>query len=89
MGNKTFGNIKYDLKVIFFGNIPRMVKRNIENNTEITLLNNDYYFFRKYKWYMYLRLNNHEITNLNDIKYIIENKPPSTANPPIIFKKMS
>ena len=38
---------------------------------------------------MYLRLNNHEITNLNDIKYIIENKPPSTANPPIIFKKMS
>ena len=87
MGNKTFGNIKYDLKVLFFGNIPREIKRNIENNTEIRLLNNNYYFFEKYKWYLYLRLNNHEITNTNDIKYIIENKPPSTVNPSIIFKK--
>ena len=87
MGNNTFGKIKYDLKVIFYGNIPREVKRNIENNTEMRLINNDYYFFEKYKWYLYLRLNNHEIINVNDIQFIIKNKLPSTVNPPKFFKK--
>lgn len=36
---------------------------------------------------MYLRLNNQRITNINNIEYIINNKPPSTINPPIVFKK--
>ena len=36
---------------------------------------------------MYLRLNNQRITTINNIDYIIKNKPPNRINPPIIFEK--
>ena len=80
-------NIKYDLKVIFYGNIPQRIMRDIEHNTEIFLINNEYFFLRKYKWYMYLRLNNQRINTIDNINYIINNKPPSEINPPIVFQK--
>ena len=80
-------NIKYDLKVIFYGNIPQNISQDIRQNTEISNINNEYFLLRKYEWYMYLRLNNQRITSINNIDYIIKNKPPSRINPPIVFQK--
>ena len=85
MGNSNSTNIKYDLKVIFYGNTPRSIIRDIEQNDEYTLVQNEYYFLNKYKWYMYLKLNNQPISSIDNIDFIIKNKVPS--NPPITFKK--
>ena len=79
--------IKYDLKAIFYGNTPREIVRNIESSEEIRNINNEYYFYEKYKWYMYLKLNNQRISTINQLANIIKNKPPSTMFPPKIFKK--
>ena len=87
MGNKNSKIIKYDLKVIFYGNIPNEITRNIENNQEISNINNEYFYYEKYKWYIYLRLNNNRISTINDIENIIKNKLPSQINPRKIFKK--
>ena len=34
MGNSNSTNIKYDLKVIFYGNTPRSIIRDIEQNNK-------------------------------------------------------
>ena len=79
--------IKYDLKIIFYGNTPREIIHDFEQNREILLINNDYYYYNKYNWYIYLTINNQRINTINRIKYIIENKPPSRINPSLIFRK--
>ena len=73
MGNTQSRNIKYDLKVIFFGNVPQRIITNIEqNNAQIEEhIENGYFLLKKYKWYMYLRLNNQRITTINNIQYIL------------------
>ena len=85
MGNSNSTHIKYDLKVIFYGNTPRSIIRDIEQNDEYTLVQDEYYILNKYKWYMYLKLNNQPISSTDNIDFIIKNKVPS--NPPITFKK--
>ena len=85
MGNSNSNNIKYDLKVIFYGNTPRSIIRDIEQNNEYLLVKNEYYFLQKYKWYMYLKLNNQPISSIDNIEHIIGNKVPGTSNVP--FKK--
>ena len=85
MGNSNSNNIKYDLKVIFYGNTPRSIIRDIEQNNEYSLVQNDYYFLQKYKWYMYLKLNNRPILSIDNIEHIIGNNVPGTSNVP--FKK--
>ena len=94
MGNSTLPPTKYTLKAIFYGNVPRNVTRIIQTNNEIRRktyitnnANNEYFLYEKYMWYMYLTLNHHNISNINDITNIIENGPPSTRNPRKIFKK--
>lgn len=94
MGNSTLPPTKYTLKAIFYGNVPRNVTRIIQTNNEIRRTtyitnnaNNEYFLYKKYMWYMYLTLNHHNISNINDITNIIENGPPSTRNPRKIFKK--
>ena len=42
-------NIKYDLKVIFYGNIPQKILQDIGQNTEISYINNEYFLLRKYE----------------------------------------
>ena len=79
--------IKYDLKVIFYGNTPREIIHDLDQNREISLEYNDYYYYKKYNWYIYLTINNQRITTINRIKSIIENKPPSRLNPSLIFRK--
>ena len=85
MGNSNSTNIKYDLKVIFYGNTPRSIIRDIEQNNEYLLVKNEYYFLQKYKWYMYLKLNNQPISSIDNIEHIIGNKVPGPSNVP--FKK--
>ena len=87
MGNTNSTFIKYDQRVIFYGNIPQRIITNIEQNREISRIDNDYFFLKKYKWHMYLGLNNQRIRTVNNIEYIINKKPPSTINPPIVYKK--
>ena len=78
MGNSNSTNIKYDLKVIFYGNTPRNIITDIEQNNEYSLEQNEYYFLQKYKWYIYLKLDNHPISTIDNIENIIRNKAPST-----------
>ena len=85
MGNSNQASIKYDLKVIFYGNTPRSIVTDIEQNNEYLFVQNEYYFLKKYKWYMYLKLNNHPISTTDNIEDIIRNKDPSTSN--AIFRK--
>ena len=85
MGSLNPSNIKYDLKVIFYGNTPRNIIRDITQNNEYSLDPNGYYFLQKYKWYLYLNLNNQPISTTDNIEYIIRNKAPNSTNKP--FKK--
>ena len=78
MGNSNSTNIKYDLKVIFYGNTPRNIITDIEQNNEYSLEQNEYYFLQKYKWYIYLKLDNHPISTIDNIENIIRDKAPST-----------
>lgn len=41
MGNTNSTCIKYDLRVIFYGNIPQRIITNIEQNREISRIDND------------------------------------------------
>jgi len=89
MGNKSnnpISIIKYGLRIIFYGNTPQEIETRIGNNREIEN-RIEYYFFKKYNWYMYLRLNNRRISTKNDIQNIINYRPPNSTNPRIIFKK--
>ena len=85
MGNSNSTNIKYDLKVIFYGNAPRNILTDIEQNNEYSLEQNEYYFLKKYKWYMYLQLDNHPISTIDNIENIIRKKAPSISQK--TFKK--
>lgn len=85
MGNFNSTSIKYDLKVIFYGNAPRNIITDIEQNNEYSLEQNEYYFLQKYKWYMYFQLDNHPISTIDNIENIIRNKAPSISQK--TFKK--
>ena len=84
MGNQS-SNIKYDLRVIFYGNTPREIVQRISTNNQISNRNNEYFFYEKYNWYIFLRRMNSNISTINDIEYIIKNSMPNRNR--IIFKK--
>ena len=84
MGNRS-SYIKYDLRIIFYGNTPREIVQRITENNEISNINNEYFFYQKYKWYMFFRIMNRDISSINDIENIINNKMPNRGR--IIFKK--
>lgn len=84
MGNKL-SKIKYDLRIIFYGNIPREISERITENNQISNINNEYFLYEKYNWYMFLGINNRNISSINDIENIINNNMPNRNR--IIFKK--
>ena len=71
MGNSNNQSI-YSLRIIFYGNIPEEIPNRINNNNNIIYENHEYYFYRKYKWYIYLTQNN---SNVNTIENIIQRRP--------------
>lgn len=84
MGNST-SHIKYDLRIIFYGNTPQEIVQRITENNEISNRNDEYFFYQKYNWYMFFRIMNENISSVNDIEYIINNMVPNRNR--IIFKK--
>ena len=84
MGNRS-SHIKYDLRIIFYGNTPQEIVQRITENNEISNRNNEYFFYQKYNWYMFFRIMNRNISSINDIDNIINNKMPNRNR--IIFKK--
>lgn len=84
MGN-NLSKIKYDLRIIFYGNIPREISERITENNQISNINNEYFLYEKYNWYMFLGINNRNISSINDIENIINNNMPNRNR--IIFKK--
>ena len=84
MGNKP-SNIKYDLRIIFYGNTPQEVAERITANNEISNINNEYFLYEKYNWYIFLRIMNRNISSANDIEIIINNKMPNRNG--LIFRK--
>ena len=84
MGNKP-SNIKYDLRIIFYGNTPQAVAERITANNLISNINNEYFLYEKYNWYIFLRIMNRNISSANDIEIIINNKMPNRNG--LIFRK--
>ena len=84
MGNKS-SNIKYDLRIIFYGNTPQEIVERITANNQISNINNEYFLYERYKWYIFLRIENRNISSVNDIENIINNKMPNRNR--IIFRK--
>ena len=85
MGNSQSKDIKFDLKAIFYGNIPEEIIADIEQNETYSFNPRGYYFFEKYKWYIYLKLNGQPISTIDNIDTIIKTKFPSVH--PKVFKK--
>ena len=84
MGNKS-SNIKYDLRIIFYGNTPQEIVERITANNQISNINNEYFLYERYKWSIFLRIENRNISSVNDIENIINNKMPNRNR--IIFRK--
>ena len=88
MGNDSINSnhIKYDLRIIFYGNTPQEIAQRITLNNEIwNINNNEYFLYKRYNWYMFFSINNRRISSINDIENIINNMKPN--NNRIIFKK--
>ena len=85
MGNSKSKDIKFDLKAIFYGNVPEEIIADIEQNETYSFNPRGYYFFEKYKWYIYLKLNGQPISTIDNIDTIIKTKFPSVH--PKVFKK--
>ena len=85
MGNSQSKDIKFDLKAIFYGNVPEEIIADIEQNETYSFNPRGYYFFEKYKWYIYLKLNGQPISTIDNIDTIIKTKFPSVH--PKVFKK--
>jgi hypothetical protein len=45
MGNRS-SHIKYDLRIIFYGNTPQEIVQRITENNEISNRNNEYFFIK-------------------------------------------
>ena len=84
MGSSS-SHIKYDLRIIFYGNTPREIVQSITANNEISNINNEYFLYQKYNWYMFFKIMNRNISSINDIDSIINNSMPNRNR--IIFKK--
>lgn len=84
MGSSS-SHIKYDLRIIFYGNTPREIVQSITANNEISNINNEYFLYQKYNWYMFFKIMNRNISSINDIDSIINNSMPNINR--IIFKK--
>ncbi len=84
MGNES-SNIKYDLRIIFYGNTSQEIIQIITANNEISNINNEYFLYPRYNWYMFFRIQNRNISSINDIDNIINNKMPNRNRR--IFKK--
>ena len=76
MGNCS-SDIKYDLRIIFYGNTPPEIVKRITVNNEISNINDEYFFYQKYNWYMFFKIMNKNISSINDIDYIINKKMPN------------
>jgi len=84
MGNES-SNIKYDLRIIFYGNTSQEIIQIITANNEISNINNEYFLYPRYNWYMFFRTENRNISSINDIDNIINNRMPNRNRR--IFKK--
>ena len=87
MGNDSINSnhIKYDLRIIFYGNTPQEIIQRFTENNEISNINNRYYLYPKYNWYMFFSIDNRRISSINDIENIIKNMVPNKNR--LIFKK--
>ena len=66
MGNQNKREITYKLRIIFYGDIPREIIQRVNNNREIRFFNN-YYYYKRYDWYIYFTMNNANISAITDI----------------------
>ena len=84
MGIFKSSHIKYDLRIIFYGETPQEIVQRFTENNEIE--NKIYYhFYKQFNWYMFFRINNRNISSINDIENIITNMMPKENRK--IFKK--
>ena len=86
MGISKSSNInnKYGLRIIFYGETPQEIVQRFTENNEIENKIN-YHFYKEKNWYMFFRINNRNISSINDIENIITNMMPNENKK--IFKK--